>query len=229
MVVVSTETRDERHVVVAEAVDHDLTTRMFGYRSPNAIIAVGDFVSMMADLISFLHPETLTHVTFREGAAIEAIADASAATQPKTEMARRAQGSAVNKTRLIKNPARKKDYSREMTEAETIHFHGQKINVAQLCDQLGPVVKSYARAGTRKPRDVALRLRTAAGVPWTPRLAHYLLALIFSEKVGRDRKEAPLPTAPRTQPPIDRNSDPLTQDDIVSRLSALGRVTVKAK
>jgi hypothetical protein len=40
-----------------------------------------------------------------------------------------------------------------------------------------------------KPRDVAVRLtneghRTAAGAPWTPRLVHFLLGLVFLRKIG---------------------------------------------
>ncbi|TIR49118.1 MAG: hypothetical protein E5X53_26160 [Mesorhizobium sp.] len=71
-----------------------------------------------------------------------------------------------------------------MTDAEMVHFHSKRINVAQLCDKFGPIVKSYARTGTRKPRDVAVRLnaeghRTVAGSRWTPHLTHILLGLIF--------------------------------------------------
>ena len=237
MVVISTESRDERHVVVAEAVDDEHAKKMFGYLAPEALIASGDFVSVKGDIISFLHPETLTHVTFKDGSAIDRTSNGLAAEpRPALELARSAPKTVIGKTRLIKRPVRRKENGRDLTEAETIHFHGPKINVAQLCDRLGPVVKSYARSGTRKPRDVAVRLnkeghRTAAGAPWTPRLVHFLLCLVFSDKSARAGKETPphAPPSRRSQPRADRSREPLTQDDIASRLSALGRVTVRGK
>ncbi|TIM38176.1 hypothetical protein [Mesorhizobium sp.] len=236
MMVVSTESRDERHVVVAEGVDQEHVKRMFGYLAPEALIAAGDFVSVKGELISFLHPETLSHVTFKDGTAIgPAVNDPAAEHRPPPVPARPVPKTVINKTRLIKKPARRKDERPDMTEAETAHFHGPKTNVAQLCDRLGPVVKSYARSGTRKPRDVAVRLnkdghKTAIGAPWTPRLVHFLLALVFSDTSGRAGKDAPpAPPSPRSQPRVDRSREPLTQADIASRLSALGRVTVRGK
>ncbi|MDX8433272.1 hypothetical protein RFN25_07470 [Mesorhizobium abyssinicae] len=237
MMAISTESRDERHVVLAEAVDDEHAKKMFGYLAPDALITAGDFVSVKGDIISFLHPETLTHVTFKDGSAIDPTSNVLVTEhRPVLESARRAPKTVIGKTRLLKHPAKRKDNVQDLTEAETIHFHGPKINVAQLCDRLGPVVKSYARSGTRKPRDVAVRLskeghRTAVGAPWTPRLVRFLLALVFSDKSARAGKEAPPPASPsqRSQPRADRNREPLTQDDIASRLSALGRVTVRGK
>jgi hypothetical protein len=71
-----------------------------------------------------------------------------------------------------------------MTVAEMAHFHSKRVDVAQLCEHLGGVVRSYARNGIRKPRDVSDRLnadrhKTAAGSAWTPRLTFFLLGLIF--------------------------------------------------
>lgn len=237
MVVVSTESRDKGHLVVAEGVDRDHVQGAFSYQAPDALIAAGDFVSVKGDLVSFLHSETLTHVIFMDGAATEpSVHDPDSDHRPGPALARPVPNTVIiNKSRLIKNPARRTDERQDMTEAETVHFHGPTINVAQLCDRLGPVVKTYARSGTRKPRDVAVRLnkdghRTAAGASWTPRLVHFLLALIFSDTSGRAEKEAPpVPPSPRSQPRVDRNREPLTQDDIASRLSALGRVTVRGK
>ncbi|TPK87010.1 hypothetical protein FJ936_06585 [Mesorhizobium sp. B2-4-13] len=234
MVVVSTESRDERHVVVAEAVDKENGKRMFGYLAPEALIAAGDFVSVKGDIISFLHPETLSHVTFMDGTAIgQAVDEHVAPHLPAPERVRPVPSTIINKTLLIKKAAQRKDERPDMTEAETIHFHGPKINVAQICDLLGPVVKSYARSGIRKPRDVVVHLnkdgyKTAAGAPWTPRLVHFLLALVFSDTSGRIGKE-PTPPLLRAQPFADHDTGPLTQENIASRLSALGRVTLRGK
>ncbi|WP_095203801.1 hypothetical protein [Mesorhizobium carmichaelinearum] len=236
MVVVSTECRDRRYVVIAEGVDRDHVQGAFSYLASDALIAAGDFVSVKGDLVSFLHPEALTHVTFKDGAAIDPpVHDPTADHRLAPALARPVPRTIINNSRLIKNPARRKDERPDMTEAETVHFHGPKINVAQLCDRLGPVVKTYARSGTRKPRDVAVRLnkdgyRTAAGAPWTPRLVHFLLTLVFSDTSARAGKEPPpAPPSPRLQPRVDRNREPLTENDIASRLSALGRVTIRGK
>lgn len=235
MVVVSTKSPDGRHVVVAEGVDRDQVHGTFSYLAPDALIGEGDFVSVKGDLISLLHPKSLTHVVFKDGAALEPAAQDATGQRPAPVPARPVSTTLAGKSRLIKNPSKAKDERPEMTAAETAHFHGPKINVAQLCDRLGPVVKSYARAGTRKPRDVAVRLnkdghRTAAGGPWTPRLVHFLLTLVFSETAGRaDKQTPPAQPAPRLQPRVDRKLEPLTRDIIASRLSALGRVTVGRK
>ncbi|WP_292579671.1 hypothetical protein, partial [Mesorhizobium sp.] len=93
-------------------------------------------------------------------------------------------------------------------------------------------VKSYARSGTRKPPDVAARLnrdghKTAAGAPWTPRLARFLLALIFSDASKPRERDA---AQPRTRTAHeDRRQPPATPTDLAARLSALGRVIVKRK
>lgn len=237
MVVVSTKHRDNRHVVVAEGVDRDHVQATFSYLAPDPLIGAGDFVSVKGHLISFLHPETLAQVIFKDGASLEAAEHEPAIDhRPGQASARPLTKTVIGDLRLIKNPARERADPPDMTEAETAHFHGPKINVAQLCDRLGPVVKSYARAGTRKPRDVAVRLnkdghRTAAGVPWTPRLVHFLLALVFSGTSGHADKKArpPAPSSSRSQPRVDRKWEPLAQNDIASRLSALGRVTVRRK
>jgi hypothetical protein len=119
-----------------------------------------------------------------------------------------------------------------MTEAETCHFHSAQTNVAQLCDQLRPVVKSYSRSGTRKPPDVAARLnrdghKTAAGAPWTPRLARFLLALIFSDASKPRKRDAALLRSRTANE--DRQRSAATPADLAVCLSALGRVIVKRR
>lgn len=232
MVVVSADGDNGRQSFVAESLASGDLQRAFTYQSATMLIAPGDFVSVKGDVISFLHPETLTHMNFRDGAVI-VTREESGSAKPAPQGARPAVLVATSRTRPIKGRAPEKPSNPEMTQAETAHFHSKKINVAQLCDRLSPVVKSYARSGTRKPPDVAVRLnkdghRTAAGAPWTPRLVRFLLALIFNESPPpkHDGKAARVP--PRRPPPV-RSGGPLTADDIASRLSALGRVTVRDK
>lgn len=236
MEVISTENHDKRHVVTAEGVELDHLKRTFSYLAPDALILFGSFISLNGDLISFLHPESLTNVTFFDGAAIEpAVEDLGANNQHEPELAPPVLNPVVKKTRLIKNSARRDGTHADLTEAETFHFNGPKNDVAQLCERLGPVVKIYAQSGTRKPRDVAVQLnkdghRTAAGAIWTSRLAQFLLALIFSDTSGFVNTEAP--SASRQSSRMqqrDRNREPQALGDIASSLSTLGRVTVRKK
>ena len=76
------------------------------------------------------------------------------------------------------------------------HYHSDRVYVAELCAQLLPVVRRYARAGIRKPRDLAPRLnaegfKTASGARWTPRLTHFLLELMLSDTKPHPRRAAP--------------------------------------
>jgi hypothetical protein len=97
-------------------------------------------------------------------------------------------------------------------------------------------VKAYAREQTRKPVDVSQRLNaegltTAAGTAWTPRLVHFLLALMFNDP----RKDKPevhavgpaglAPTKPARTGAVRISMD--DKDDLARLLSSLGRVTVK--
>jgi hypothetical protein len=123
-----------------------------------------------------------------------------------------------------------------MTQAEAAHFHSEKISIKDMCDNFGPIVKSYARSGTRKPCDVAFRLNiegytTAAGAQWTPRLSHFLLGLIFAEPSPRNAtKDLPSAAVPNPRPGAEqrrRETPTLTQAELVNRLSSLGRVILK--
>lgn len=122
-----------------------------------------------------------------------------------------------------------------------IYYHSGAMNISELFSTLTPVVKAYARAGTRKPRDVAIRLnadgfRTASGALWTTRLARFLLALMFLEP----KREVPsrpnklvrsadkrLKGTLGQRVALNNTSGPLTQDELVKRLSKLGRVVMK--
>jgi hypothetical protein len=79
------------------------------------------------------------------------------------------------------------DYSRApMTEAEKVNFHSGAVRRGKLFAELEPVVTAYAREQTRKPAEASLRLNAdghapAVGAAWTPRLVHFLLALMFND------------------------------------------------
>jgi hypothetical protein len=116
-----------------------------------------------------------------------------------------------------------------MTRQEMAHFHSKKKSVQELCEELLPVVRAYAREGDRKPRDVAARLnregrRTLLGSRWTPRLAYFLLGLIFmpAESTTAD-KDSVRRDGPKGKP---APSGPMTSEEVARRLSKLGRVVL---
>jgi hypothetical protein len=97
-------------------------------------------------------------------------------------------------------------------EAEKVHFHSRAARRGKLIAKLEPVVKAYAREQTRKPAEVSLRLNadghaTAVGAAWTPRLVHFLLALMFNDPKPDDKPEAPPPRPARPAPAHDRRHD----------------------
>lgn len=228
LIVISTENRGERQVVVAESLDSAAVQVTFSYLTPAPLISIDDFVSMKGDLISFLKRDTLDHVTFRNGSALGQLVEAAPRPAPALGAAT---PKILGKTTLIRRPVERTN-TPDMTEAETRHFHSAQTNVAQLCDQLGPVVKSYARSGTRKPPDVAARLnrdghKTAAGALWTPRLARFLLALIFSDASKPRKRDAALLRSRTANE--DRQRSAATPADLAVCLSVLGRVIVKRR
>jgi hypothetical protein len=114
-------------------------------------------------------------------------------------------------------------------------FNSDAVGLGEFFGKLEPVVKFYAREHTRKPVDVSRRLnaegyRTASGELWTPRLARFLLALMFNDSPKPGGTSDVRPEVPRRaatpKPTIVSMDD---KDEIARRLSSLGRVTMKPK
>ena len=134
----------------------------------------------------------------------------------------------------------------DLTEAEVKHFHFGSHDVASFVDKLEPTVRLYAKNGFRKPRDVSRLLnkegkRTACGDAWTPRLAWFLLKLMFASNAkprsqpARKAEVAEAPKKTRILRPLavlkdDRSlvtnlsEKRLTPDEIARRLSSFGRI-----
>jgi hypothetical protein len=134
----------------------------------------------------------------------------------------------------------------DLTEAEVKHFHFGSHDVASFVDKLEPTVRLYAKNGFRKPRDVSRLLnkegkRTACGDAWTPRLAWFLLKLMFGSNAkprsqpARKAEVAEAPKKTRILRPLavlkdDRSlvtnlsEKRLTPDEIARRLSSFGRI-----
>jgi hypothetical protein len=236
LLVVSVNRDDDENTVTAEFLDSQSgETTQFKCRSDEPVLEPGDFVNIKGKEISFVHKATLIPVTFTDGASIvipekppeppppPPPSPAAPKTTPKTPFPKR------NK------PA---NYSRSpMTEAEMVHYNSDAVGLGDLLAKLEPVVKAYARDQTRKPVDVSLRLnaeghKTADGTAWTPRLVHFLLALIFNGSKPDKKSEArpPRPTGPATAKPARPAAVKISMDDkdgLAKLLSGLGRVTVK--
>lgn len=153
----------------------------------------------------------------------------------------------INKPLLRKISRRKLEqnnatgFKQDLTEAEMVHFDNRKISFANLFSTLEPVVKTYAREGTRKPRDVALRLnaqgyKTASGAKWTPRFAYFLLKLTFNktstQPVHRELAMHEKVTAFTKEVKVHKKLSPpqnalLTNDEMRRRLEALQQYWAK--
>jgi hypothetical protein len=135
----------------------------------------------------------------------------------------------------------------ELTEAEVKHFHFGTNDVATFVDHIEPTIRVYAKNGFRKPADVSRLLnkenkRTACGEGWTPRLAWFLLKLLFDSdakpkhQLAQKTEIAEPPRKTRilrslTKQPENASlvaakssENRLTADEIAKRLSSLGRI-----
>jgi hypothetical protein len=238
LVVVSVDRIDDENTVTAEFLDsHTGESTEFKCRSVDPVWEPGDFVNMKGKEFSFVDKATLIPVSFMEGATI-VIPEKPLELVPPLPLPPATAPAKAHPKVAFPKLKRAADYSREpMTEAEMVHFNSDAVGLGLLFAKLEPIVKAYARDQTRKPVDVSLRLNaegytTAAGAAWTPRLVHFLLALIFNNPKA-DRKpelrhtraagSEPAKAAPSRVPKISMDD----KDQIARLLSHLGRVTVK--
>jgi hypothetical protein len=236
--VVAVDRNGDESTVTAEFLDSQTgETAQFKCRSAEPVLEPGDFVNMKGNEISFVDRVTLLPVTFVDGAMI-VIPEMAAEPAPLPQPPPTAPPKANPKLGFPKLK-RATDYSREpMKAAEMVHFNSDAVGLGPLFAKLEPVVKAYARDQTRKPVDVSLRLNaegytTAAGAAWTPRLVHFLLALMFNDpkadkepevRPARPAGRAPASAAPSRVPRISMDD----KDQLARLLSSLGRVTVKS-
>jgi hypothetical protein len=259
LLVVTVDRVGEENTVIAEFLD-SLTGEitLFRCRSAEPVLEPGDFVNMKGLEISFLDKQTLTPITFLAGSLIVIPEKTSRPPLPPRPPAppQSRLTPTPRKPTLPKSTAQKPtvltstlpeknraDYSRApMTEAEMVQFNSDAVGLGALFAKLEPIVKAYARDQTRKPVDVSLRLnaegyKTADGAAWTPRLVHFLLALMFNDpkndKKPTDKKPEPRavqqagPAPARTAPSRAASISMDDKDQLARLLSSLGRVTVK--
>lgn len=233
LLVVEVRRDGDENTVIAEFLDSQSSeTVQFRCQSVEPVLEPGDFVNMKGDEISFVHKGTLIPILFENGATI-VIPEKGFEPPPPPSPVPADMPKAKLKLAFPKLK-RAADYSRApMTETEMVHFNSDTVGLGALFARLEPVVKAYAREQTRKPVDVSHRLNaegytTAAGAPWTARLVHFLLALMFNDS-KRDKPEVHA-AGPAPAKPARLGAPRISMDDkdgLARLLSSLGRVTVK--
>ncbi|WP_240230046.1 hypothetical protein [Devosia lacusdianchii] len=221
LVVVAVERRGKSIRLLTEHLASDDAQRVWiSCISDEPLFEVGDFLSRQGNRFSFLYKEAMSPAGFMSGGPVTVEAVEKQAMQaPAPHIPRLKLAPA---SRLPIKPARTYD----MTKKEMAHFHARHRTVQQLCDDLLPTVRSYAKDGFRKPRQVAEMLnrdghRTVLGARWTPRLTHFLLGLMFLPEQNQARPSG----RPSSKPDASEPSS-MTTESIAERLSRLGRVVI---
>jgi len=231
LIVVTVERRGMKNTLVVEhlATD-DAQQASVICHSDQPIFEIGDFLSRQGDRFSFFDKATMSPASFNLGGPVTIdIAQEPAPTpsMPAPEPTRLKPS--VNLIHAAPKPARTYD----MTRKEMAHFHSKHRSVQQLCDDMLPVVRAYARDGFRKPRQVAEMLnrdghRTVLGAKWTPRLTYFLLGLMFLPATkASSGSMAVTPAGTVRAEKVSDSMEVMTIENIAIRLSRLGRVVVK--
>lgn len=229
LIVVVVTRRGTKNTLLTEQLATDDAQRVsVTCHSEEPIFEIGDFLSRQGNRFSFFDKVSMSPATFINGGPVTI--DVVDAPQPKPTV--QSPQPTIPKLKLAPassvpvKPARTYD----MTKKEMAHFHSKHRTVQQLCGQLLPTVRAYAKDGFRKPKQVAEMLnrdghRTVLGSRWTARLTYFLLGLMFlpTEKPGAESSR-PAPTRGRN--PAPEQSATMTANDMATRLSRLGRVVV---
>lgn len=183
LIITSAERRAEENFVEAEFLDSlKCETSKFRCFSSISIFQVGDFVSQKGEEFSFLYPHNLIPITFLAGSRISMPQDDDI---PRNSVLlhRRARPTA-KPIGPIPEERRGSAPKVRIGKRERAHYQSKSLTMEEFCSRLRPVIKKFAREGTRKPRDVAIRLnfakiKSASGASWTPRLVYILLSHLF--------------------------------------------------
>jgi hypothetical protein len=207
--------------------------------SDDELISIGAIINIRYNEISFIHPISLRPTVAHYGGEISTVEDgyfsevANAPVQSGGRISvdqvlipRPDKHGKIPKLKRLKTKGVGKKLRGDLLTEEMDHFGRNADTVGKFLQKFDPIIRQYAREGTRKPRAVADRLRaegrrTMAGAHWTPRLAFFLLKLVFNEKSS---KQASHKTANSTQPA----AAPAT-DSWIEKLARLGKVTSSRK
>lgn len=76
-----------------------------------------------------------------------------------------------------------------LRDADRLQLGANDKELEAMLDRLGPKIRAYAKAGFKKPAEVARLLNkenigTARGSPWSPRLVWFLLKIHYEKKAN---------------------------------------------
>lgn len=213
---------NSRITIVAESISGEQNSKVeFSVLPKLPVIEVGDFVSKKGDAYSFLRRDTLETIEVFDGHSLDTEDEEASQT--------------VDASVIPTSPA-------EMTQGEFKHFHSPQMHVKILTAKYSEVLSSLSKRNIIGPKLVTHYLnaaghRTAVGSEWTPRLSYFLICLV----------DAPLDRVPgtKTQKTLGRRKEhlrgeekspypnsrqrtldePMGIDDLMRKLSRIGRVT----
>ena len=222
----------------------------FKIASPEPVFDVGDFVNKRGGQFSFLHRDSMSVVSFRNGEELR-LPDAISEETPTA-------------LKSVETPSphhkdsepvfiKKRSLLDLLTTSERSQLAVDDATLSELCRQLKPMIERLWSQKIRTPDAVSIKLnkwryQTANGKAWTPRLAAVLLASIFGgvprlprlpkslrkfssrpviAEVKKEKANEPRHPVKRLEKmtrPLARQ--PLTKEELAKRLAVLGRVRV---
>ncbi len=208
--------------VLAESISDGQNSKIkFSILSKSDVIEEGDFVSKKGDTYSFLRKDTLEGVEILDGYSFDPEDDEDE--------------QVIDDSVIPNSPS-------EMTQREFKYFHTPPMHVKKMTAKYTELLASLSKRNIIGPRLVAHYLNqadhtTAIGSPWTPRLAYFLISLVgapmertssTTRRRAADKSQAQRHgKRKRTQQQFQNQAadEPLGIDDLVRKLSRLGRVT----
>lgn len=115
-----------------------------------------------------------------------------------------------------------------LRDADRLQLGANDEELKALLDRLGPKIRGYAKAGFKKPAEVARllnkeRIGTARGSTWSPRLVWFLLKMHYEKKADSTTRQdgRSAATAAARQVGASKSPTNLSRDEMQRRLVAL--------
>lgn len=211
-----------RITVFAESISDGQNNKVeFAILAKSAVIETGDFVSKKGEAYSFLRRDTLESIEVFDGHSLDIDEDVP--------------DSIIDDSVIPNSPD-------EMTKREFKHFHAPQVHVKTMTERYAEILLSFAKRNIIGPKLVTHYLNaaghtTAIGSRWTPRLTYFLICLVDApmERVQStvSRKSAGNSHSQKRdgrkllpqETPQQADEEPMGIDDLMRKLSRLGRIT----
>lgn len=211
-----------RTTVFAESISDGQNKKVeFAIFAKSAVIETGDFVGKKGEAYSFLRRDTLESIEVFDGHSLDVDEDVPDIT--------------IDDSVIPNSPD-------EMTKREFKHFHAPQMHVKAMTERYAEILRSFAKRNIIGPKLVTHYLNTAGhttaiGSHWTPRLTYFLICLVDApmERVqstmgrksagnGHSQKRDGRNRLPQ-ETPQQADEEPMGIDDLIRKLSRLGRIT----